>query len=448
MILTFISISQCDLVHSDEIEQEILPYSFVSNAHHSNSIQEFNEWIASFGLKTFLQIVDMLNSDGKKTVAIEDIKSGSIILEIPSDMLMSTSTALQSSIGYVFQDSSYGAQAPSSTLAIHILYEKYNSSSVWKPYLNMLPESIDNTILWSKEELKYLQGSWLYDRTIEDNDGLEAEYTSIFPSLFQKFPHIFQPEQYSLLDFKWAFAVIWSRSFVFPVNGQKKTHMVPMADMLNHKGTAKTHFTYDNDKNKFIMYVNDSYSTGSEVFNNYDPRPNNNLLQLYGFVEQDNRQNDVKLNIQLKKDKYIKFKQQFLEQWNLWDHPYPYSNILRIGDSNTISSTLLAFLRVKHFSSPVPMAEFKQQLLGMNPFTEVSKENERNALIDLLDVCQKTLNNYPTTIRKDEDVMKPEHYESQRHKMAIQVQLEEKMILSKVIRTLNAMLKNINSNMQ
>lgn len=88
---------------------------------------------------------------------------------------MSVESARKSSIGFVFDDPNFhdNSRAPRTPLAIHILFEKKNPNSPFKPYLgisfttltlDILPpmEEVDTTVLWSEEELEELRGSWLF----------------------------------------------------------------------------------------------------------------------------------------------------------------------------------------------------------------------------------------------------------------------------------------------
>lgn len=63
------------------------------------------------------------------------------------------------------------------------------------------------------------------------------------------------------------------------------TSLVPFADCLNHSN-LQTKYDYDENNNGLFRLFpsgNNSYSRGSEVFNSYGRRANDNLLLDYGF---------------------------------------------------------------------------------------------------------------------------------------------------------------------
>ena len=75
------------------------------------------------------------------------------------------------------------------------------------------------------------------------------------------------------------------------------TAMVPFADCLNHSN-VQTKYDFDvNGEGVFRLFPSgvNGYVKGSEVFNSYGRRGNENLLMDYGFAMMDNEWDDVRL---------------------------------------------------------------------------------------------------------------------------------------------------------
>jgi Rubisco LSMT substrate-binding len=100
-------------------------------------------------------------------------------------------------------------------------------------------------------------------------------------------PEDFPLEKFSFENFKFSWFSIMARAF-----GKRLpwTALVPFADCLNH-GNLQTKYDYDvNDNGLFRLFPSgsNSYTKGSEVFNSYGRRANDNLLLDYGFAMLDN----------------------------------------------------------------------------------------------------------------------------------------------------------------
>lgn len=73
------------------------------------------------------------------------------------------------------------------------------------------------------------------------------------------------------------------------------TALVPFADCLNH-ANVQTKYDYDVDNNGFFRLFptgQNSYPKGSEVYNSYGRRANDNLLLDYGFAMMNNQWDQV-----------------------------------------------------------------------------------------------------------------------------------------------------------
>jgi len=64
--------------------------------------------------------------------------------------------------------------------------------------------------------------------------------------------------------------------------------MMPMLDAFNHRSGASNTCAYDGKRNAFVLTANAPLQAGQEAFLSYGAKSNDELLQLFGFVEPEN----------------------------------------------------------------------------------------------------------------------------------------------------------------
>ncbi len=131
------------------------------------------------------------------------------------------------------------------------------------------------------------------------------------------------------------------------------------------------------------------------MFNNYTPRPNNDLLRVYGFIEDDNKKNNVPLRISLElDDPDYDLKVSELNKANIMSFDYPYNNNDMFVEAGNIPMNMIGFLRIKHFT---PQDGHRENKFLPPPDKKMSDENEMKVLKDLKKIILDALARYPTT---------------------------------------------------
>jgi len=64
--------------------------------------------------------------------------------------------------------------------------------------------------------------------------------------------------------------------------------MMPMLDALNHKSSATATCAFDAERNAFVLTAGAAVRKGEQVYLSYGAKSNDELLQLFGFVEENN----------------------------------------------------------------------------------------------------------------------------------------------------------------
>ncbi len=77
-------------------------------------------------------------------------------------------------------------------------------------------------------------------------------------------------------------------------NAPRRYVLCPVVDFCNHAGDAVSDLAYEYFQNSFSLLTGD-FKRGQQVLISYGPQDNDELLQLYGFVEADNPHDCVPL---------------------------------------------------------------------------------------------------------------------------------------------------------
>jgi len=64
--------------------------------------------------------------------------------------------------------------------------------------------------------------------------------------------------------------------------------MMPFLDAFNHRSDASNACAYDGKRNAFVLTARQPLKKGTEAFISYGAKSNDELLQLFGFVEESN----------------------------------------------------------------------------------------------------------------------------------------------------------------
>ncbi|CAI6320889.1 unnamed protein product [Periconia digitata] len=187
-------------------------------------------------------------------------------------------------------------EVPNEVLTYLLLIEQRclakQQRSAWQPYFDCLPASNEmTTTLWfDDDDLNHLQGTDLYTATKEKKRQLEAEYHSAM-AILARLNVTLDPSNPTFEDYLWAFTIMSSRSFVstymlpnfntFPI-------LFPVLDILNHSTDAKINWAFDDKCFTLALENPASVLPKSQIFNNYAPKQNGELLMGYGFCIPEN----------------------------------------------------------------------------------------------------------------------------------------------------------------
>ena len=302
---------------------------FLSFSEESFSKEYLNlvNYIKSYGgyINPKLSINE-ISSTNRYVMAKENINKNEILLFIPEKILISklhVNVNRKCNEAYGFQeDHDYDC------LVYFMTIDKYNSSSMFKPYYDYLPKIDKNDFIigLTKEEINK------YNKT-GITDGLHQFYyffnLSLEPveeklKIFAK-KHKIKYEQI-LEEFLINFILVGTRNFGRPDYFADYSTLVPYLDLLNHSDKNNTHWYYDEIKSGYFLIAVRDIKKNEEVTDSYGKYFNSYLFQTYGFVIPGNSVHD-RLYTRINKD-LVRLDLDYIDNtiYHIFDK-YNYNNI-------------------------------------------------------------------------------------------------------------------------
>ena len=383
--------------------------------------------------------IKFFSEDYRGVTAKNPIKKDEIILSIPKECLISLELVLSTEYGKKIGEFMYiELNSPKHCLlSSFLLIEKNNPK--WKFYFDILPKNFSNfPIFYTDNELKYLKGSPFLNQIIEKKYDIKRDYLK----LCERIPVI---KNYSIEEFMEARMIISSRIFGISINNNKTDVLVPYADLLNHKRPRQTQWYYDDKINSFVIQASTDINKGEEIYDSYGKKTNDRFLLNYGFTIEDNDSAEYGLKVifndcfplyELKK-KLLKNEKKLIKIY--------YLN-LNIYESQIVE--LLSFLRfcmfdgdinelkkIMHYNDKNIFKEnfyfsFDNNNFGFDYIPPINKEIEINVLKKLKVLLVQALNQYPTTVEQDRQILNENKNISFNYKNCLLLVMGEKKVIN------------------
>lgn len=274
---------------------------------------------------------------------------------------------------------------------IFILSNMINRNSFFQPYFDILPNDFSSfPIYWSKLEQNWLQGSSLLCEIQERKANIRSDYNTIM----RFFPEL---QVISFAQFLWCRMVVGSRNFSIMVDGEKRTAMVPLADMLNHFRPRETSWTFDDKLRGFTISTLRDIACGAQVMDSYGKKCNSKFLLHYGFAVENNREADGKCPNELCLDLSL----SVLDSLNSRKKELvPARRIFRLtmNPEDTGTREVFTYLKISCANEKELTRISCDAEIGIGT---ISKRNTCKAFQLLADAMKKKLKLYPTTYAQD-----------------------------------------------
>jgi hypothetical protein len=259
--------------------------SFKEEIKPSKGYTDLINYITSNGGYVNPKLVPNEISDSNRYIITTDkIKKDEVLLFSPDIILISKVHK------YVYKkcQEAYGFEEEYDydCIVYFMTIDKYNSTTMFKPYYNYLPTLDKSEFVFSfSEEEKELfketgvtDGIWTYEyflnkalKPVEDRLKSFAEKHKI------KYETLLE-------EFKNNFSLVGTRNFGRPDCYYDLSTMVPFLDLLNHSDKNNTHWYYDERKGGYILIAIRDIDKNEEITDSYGKYYNSLLYKTYGFV--------------------------------------------------------------------------------------------------------------------------------------------------------------------
>ena len=252
--------------------------------------KEYAEWIKSEGATFDKVSLKYFHPDYRGLVANSSIEKEGEVLFVPEKAMITLKMAKESPIGVKLKNGDANLIYPNnSTLSTFVLNEVANPRTKWTFFLKALPKSVTSfPIFFTEEERKLLTGSLFLKAIDELKEDMKWDYDEICKCA-PEFADIAKVE-----DFMKARALVNSRIFGIKVDNEENDALVPYADMFNFKYQSDmTSWTYSDERKGFLVKAKEDIKEGEEIYVYYGSKANWSFFQFYGFVLEDNENDEV-----------------------------------------------------------------------------------------------------------------------------------------------------------
>jgi len=248
--------------------------------------------------------------------------------------------------------------------------------------------------------------------------SIRKDFEALFPGISEAFPEHFPPEIFTFEEFKWAFSVYNSR--VWLESKHTPTSILPLIEVFNYAHESSVRFLPTEEGILQVIATKD-IDEGEEIFLSERRLSNRDLLKFFGFVLERNHAESFPVGVGLDKDdRLYGNKKETLHRRGLRNGQH-----YELSEKD-IDPNLLFALRVYH----VTLFDF-DELENVFENKPVSLQNEKKVANTLIELCETTLRQYPTTAKKDKVLLKETL--SSRHRNAVILRRGEKRILFKTL---------------
>lgn len=312
-----------------------------------NNINEFLKWAVQKGTVISPKIeFKNTDTDGVGAFWKEDCVSSEpeSLIQIPRDIILTVEDAIESfnSLGQGdFNSVAENCPNVNAILKLYLAFQRTSGNidtSPYKEYISLLPKmnELNTPYCWNPELKSYIRGTNLGNSLRSNTDQLVEEWWQLINALPEEmkkpeehyinmkfyYEYSFHNDEdlynYFVIDSKidnwtsfpnylWASIMLKSRSFPAYLlqdsernRKQDEAMLLPVIDLLNHSPKAKVDWSVVNLEDKQFFEIKlESGIKGSQVFNNYGMKGNEELLLAYGFCLEDNYADSAALKIKI-----------------------------------------------------------------------------------------------------------------------------------------------------
>ncbi|KAL6616816.1 hypothetical protein ACP70R_039086 [Stipagrostis hirtigluma subsp. patula] len=262
-----------------------------TNNSKDEDCRGFLQWLQR---KAGTQISSLLtvgtSAFGRSLFALEAIKEGDCIMEVPYDVQLTQDKLPQEVLALLDN-----VVDDTAKIAVLLMMEQHlGHESGWAPYVKSLPckDQMHNMTFWDLNELHMVRISSIHNAAIQQKDRSEKEFSAVKPVL-EHFSHLFGAV--NMEDFIHASALVSSRAW----QTLRGVSLIPFADFLNHDGLSNSILLCDEQKNVCEVIADRNYAAGEQVMIRYGKYSNATLALNFGFTLSRNVYDEVHIWIEM-----------------------------------------------------------------------------------------------------------------------------------------------------
>ncbi|KAK9790329.1 hypothetical protein WJX73_000550 [Symbiochloris irregularis] len=346
--------------------------------------------------------------------AERDFTAEEAVLSISGSCVATSTDAEQAGVGALAE-----GRSELITLALWLMAERLKGSeSIWSPLIATLPlGTIDSPVLWPSEDRKQLlMGSPCQREADARAQALEQEWSGIAAAIGNDQSR-FPPGAFNKEAFVQAVVAVIASAVYLP--SAQCFAVIPLASTLPRTGQEGAGVTVDYDASTGGVAIRglQSIKRGTKL-ELQDPRPNSELLLVWGLVEDSNPNDCLYIEASLvRSDRLFQAKQEILQSQGLGlKELYPvYQDRMPVQ--------LMAYLRLSRMQNAAELAA-----ANLEKDVVVSPMNEYEVLQLLLAECRDRLTAYGSSLEDEVSLLQSRGLSS-RERTACRQRLAEKRIL-------------------
>ncbi|KAJ2453151.1 hypothetical protein GGF42_003868, partial [Coemansia sp. RSA 2424] len=264
-----------------------------ASSNRSERLRVFVEWLEVNGADfAKVEIRDGASKGGGGIYATERIGSDERYASIPNKLVI-TGKVCHNTIGTSEQQQQQQLERTDDLwhcrmmLCLFLIHERFvmKEASFWKPYIDILPCEFHTPLQFNDEELKFLRGTPAEFAVAERHEGFRKQHQKALALVPAS---VIPRDVLTYENYLWAMSVLTSRSFskelmegtLCSLTAESEV-LLPLLDMANHHPRTPVTWIIDDDGIGFSMDA--VVEAGQQIFNNYGPKSNEELMMGYGF---------------------------------------------------------------------------------------------------------------------------------------------------------------------
>ncbi|KAJ1719669.1 hypothetical protein LPJ53_005604, partial [Coemansia erecta] len=289
----------------------------MASSDGTSKLETFVKWLSDNGADLSRIELRDAGADGNGVYAREDILADTRYAYIPHSLVI-TGKVCQDALSGPSQNGDCGLRGRP-LLAAFLIHQRFTcSDSFWKPYIDILPSQYHTPLEFASDELQILKGTPVEYAVEDRRQKYVDEHLQAVAAVEGRIP----ADVLTFENYVWAASAVSSRSFskdLVKGSSDEQTEgsevLLPLLDMMNHLPRRRVSWISNDTGIEFV--TGQVLRGGEQVYNNYGPKSNEELMLGYGFCFEGNPFSHFHLRLNYERDPRHGDKQGLLERFGI-----------------------------------------------------------------------------------------------------------------------------------